>query len=98
MHSAHHPTSSHYQLRNMVACRDQLHLVYADGLCGRVFSTKPYLSTRSCIIDLSASNNTTAYAEPVKISSLGLSTDPHRNIVAIGGIDGEFVVKNLELE
>jgi WD40 repeat protein len=96
MHSAFHPTISHYQLRNMMACRNQLQLVYADGKASKVYSTLPYNSTRSCVIDLSHPNNSTAYVEPVQISCLGLSTDIRRSVVVVGGMNGELTVQNLE--
>jgi hypothetical protein len=51
---------------------------------------------RECIIDLSKTSNETVDAEPVRISTVTLSTgDYYRGICMAGGFGGEYALKDL---
>ena len=96
MHRTHRAATAHSELRNHFACRDQLTIVYSDSK--KVYSEYLYNSQRQCIMDLSRMNNDILWAEPVKITTIGLSTNLERNVCVAGGLLGEIALHSLDSE
>jgi hypothetical protein len=74
-------------------------IVYASDIGAdrsKVFHYHPFHDTRECVIDISRTSNETDYAEPVRISTVALSTgDYYRGICMVSGFDGEYALKML---
>jgi WD40 repeat protein len=82
-----------------MACKSYNSVVYASDHSAdrsKVFHYHPFHDMRDCIMDLSQTSNETVYAEPVRISTLALSTgDYYRGICMVGGFDGEYALRNM---
>ena len=99
MYTKHKASTPHKQLRNLMACKSYNAVVYASDRGpdrSKVFHYHPFHDMRECIIDLSRTSNETVYAEPVRISTVALSTgDYYRGICMVGGFDGEYALRNM---
>jgi WD40 repeat protein len=99
MYTKHKASTPHKQLRNLMACKGYNAVVYASDRGAdrsKVFHYFPFHDVRDCIMDLSTPSNDTAYAEPVRISTVALSTgDYYRGICLVGGLDGEYALLNM---
>ena len=105
MHTRYKASFDHMQLRNMMAVKDQLSLVYACGNTkdpgrdfSKVYRVRPFCSERDCVMDLSRPSNVTSYREPVGISTIDLSNDETRDILMVGGFKGEYAFRRLSAE
>lgn len=87
------------QLRNLMGCKDYNAVVYASDRGAdrnKVFHYHPFHNPRECISDLSETRNEIVYAEPVRISTVALSTgDYYCGICMFGGFDGEYALRNM---
>jgi WD40 repeat protein len=99
MYTKYKASTPHKQLRNLMAVKGYNAVVYASDRGvnrSKVFHYYPFHDVRECIIDLSKTSNKTVYAEPVRISTVALSTgDYYRGICMVGGFDGEYALKNM---
>ncbi len=99
MYTKHKASTPHVQLRNLMACKQFMEVVYAADTGpdrSKVFRYNPFHGTRDCIIDLSKTSNDTVYVEPVRISTVALSAgDQHRGICMVGGFDGEYAMHDM---
>jgi WD40 repeat protein len=99
MYTKYKASTPHKQLRNLIACKSYNAVVYASDRGAdrsKVFHYHPFHDMRECIIDLSKTSNDTVYAEPVRISTVALSTgDYYRGICMVGGFDGEYALLNM---